>query len=112
MTFDEISKAAEQLSYRQKLGLAQKLLQMAIKEEEKQKPASAGPIDPGLVKFVAERLRKLKASRKAAVLNSIGTMFQFQGGISEEDKARMFEALGKAGEIVVSETGKVVYPER
>ena len=112
MTYDEIAKHAERLGYREKLHLAQRLLQMAIKDEEVEKPESAGPLDPGLVQFVAERLRKLKASRKDAVLNSIGAMFQFRGGISEEDKEKMFAALVKAGEIVVTETGKVTYPEK
>lgn len=84
---------------------------MAIKEEEEQKPESAGPLDPAMVEFVAERLRKLKASRKDAVLNSIGAMFQFRGGISDEDKEKMFEALVKARAINVSESGKIMYPE-
>ena len=51
---------------------------------------AAGPVDPGMGEFVAERLRKLRASRKDAVLNSIGAMFQFRGGISEQDKERCF----------------------
>ena len=112
MIYTEIMKHVEALGYREKLHLAQRLLQMAIKEEEEQTPESAGPIDPGMVEFVAERLRKLKPSRKDAVLNSIGAMFQFRGGISEEDKEKMFTALIQSREIVVSETGKVTYPER
>lgn len=112
MTYNDIAKQAEKLNYREKLHLAQRLLQMAIKEEEGQKPESTGPMDPGLVGFVAERLRKLNPSKKEAVLNSIGAMFQFRGGISDEDRERMFAALVKAREIVVTETGKVTYPER
>lgn len=111
MNYSEIMKHVEALGYREKLHLAHRLLQMAIKEEEDQKPETAGPLDPGLVEFVAERLRKLRASRKDAVLNSIGAMFQFRGGISDEDKERMFAALVKARAIVVAENGKVSYPE-
>jgi len=110
--YTEIMKHVEKLGYREKLHLAQRLLQMAIKEEETQTPESAGPIDPGMIEFVAERLRKLKPSRKDAVLNSIGAMFQFRGGITEEDKETTFVALIAAKEIVVGETGKVTYPER
>ena len=110
--YKELLKEIEKLGYREKLHLAQRLLQMAIKEEEEQKPESAGPVDPGMVEFVAERLRKLKPSRKDAVLNSIGAMFQFRGGISEEDKEKMFSALMDAREIVVTETGKITYPEK
>jgi len=112
VVYNEVIKQVEKLGYREKLHLAQRLLQMAIKEEEEQKPESAGPLDPGLVEFVAERLRKLKPSKKDGVLNSIGAMFQFRGGISEEDKEKMFAALVKAREIVVTEAGKVTYPER
>ena len=111
MIYNDIAKQAEKLNYREKLHLAQRLLQMAIKEEEDQKPESTGPIDPGLVEFAAERLRKLKPSKKEAVLNSIGAMFQFRGGISEQDKEAMLAALVKARQIVVTETGKVTYPE-
>jgi len=111
MIFNDIAKQAEKLNYREKLHLAQRLLQMAIKEEEDQRPESAGPIDPGMVEFAAERLRKLKPSRKETVLNSIGAMFQFRGGISDQDREAMFAALVSAGRIAVSETGKVTYPE-
>ena len=110
MIYNEMLKQIEKLGYREKLHLAQRLLQMAIKEEEEQTPESAGPLDPGMVEFVAERLRKLKPSRKDAVLNSIGAMFQFRGGISDEDKEKMFSALVNAQAIVVAENGKVTYP--
>lgn len=112
MIYSEILKQIEKLGYREKLHLAQRLLQMAIKEEEEQTPESAGPIDPGMIEFVAERLRKLKPSRKDAVLNSIGAMFQFRGGISEEDKEKMFAALVNARAIAVAENGKVTYPDK
>jgi len=94
MTYDEIAKNADQLGYREKLKLAQRLLQTAMKQEEEQNPdrrettVSAGPLDPDLVQYVAERLRKLKPARRDAVLNSIGAMFQSVG-----------------------ENGRVVYPE-
>ena len=65
-----------------------------------------------MIEFVAERLRKLKPSRKDAVLNSIGAMFQFRGGISDEDKEKMLAALVNARAIVVAENGKVTYPDK
>ena len=118
MTYDELSKRVEQLSYRDKFRLAQLLIQLARKEEEEQKPVereatpSAGPSDPELILYVAERLKKLRPARKETVLNSIGAMFQFRGGITEEDKETIFVALIAAKEIVVAETGKVTYPDR
>jgi hypothetical protein len=61
-------------------------------------------LDPELVQYVADRLRKLKPSKKKALSNSIASMFQFQGGISDGDKERMFSELQKRGHIVVAET--------
>lgn len=116
MTYNELSKEIQQLSYRDKFRLAQLLIQLARKEEEEQNPQRRqkhGPsarFDSELVQFVADRLRKLKPSRKEALLNSITAMFQFQGGISDEDKERMFSELQKRGHIVVARNGRVQYP--
>ena len=65
MSYDEVSRQAESLGYRDKFRLAQLLIQWARKEEEEQSPAKrAGslttPSDPELVLYVAERLKKLK----------------------------------------------------
>ena len=94
MTYDELSKEIQQLSYRDKFRLAQLLIQLARKEEEEQNPQrrqKRGPsakLDSELVQFVADRLKKLKPSRKEALFNSIAAMFQFQGGISDDPAAR------------------------
>lgn len=117
MTYSELSKEIEQLSYRDKFRLAQLLIQLARKEEEEQKPErrqKPGPtakLDTELVQYVAGRLRKLKPSKKEALFNSIAAMFQFQGGISDGDKERIFSELQKRGHIVVAENGRVQYPE-
>ncbi len=116
LTYSELSREIEQLSYRDKFRLAQLLIQLARKEEEEQNPEQRqkrGPsarLDPELVQFVADRLRKLKPSKKKALFNSIAAMFQFQGGISDGDKERMFSELQKQGHIVVAEDGRVQYP--
>jgi hypothetical protein len=117
MTYSELSKEIEQLSYRDKFRLAQLLIQLARKEEEEQNPEQRripGPsakLDPDLVQYVADRLRKLKPSKKEALFNSIAAMFQFQGGLSDGDKERIFSELQKRGHIVVGENGRVQYPE-
>jgi hypothetical protein len=117
MTYNELSKKFEELSYRDKFRLAQLLIQLARKEEEEQNPeqrqaaGSAAKLDPELIQYVAERLRKLRPSKKEALLNSIGAMFQFQGGISDGDKERMFSELRKRRYIVLAENGRVQYPE-
>jgi hypothetical protein len=117
MTYSELAKEIEQLSYRDKFRLAQLLIQLARKEEEeqnperRQKPGPSPKLDPELVQYVADRLRKLKPSKKEALFNSIAAMFQFQGGISDGDKERMFSELQKRGHIVVAGNGRVQYPE-
>src|SRR5262245_43010333 len=111
MTFDELSTEIEKLSYRDQLRLAQLSIQFARKEEEKanseQRSGPSGEFGPELVQYVADRLRKLKPSKKEPLLNSIGAMFQFQGGISHGDKERMFSELQKQNHIVVGENGRV-----
>ena len=117
MTYGELSKEIGQLSYRDKFRLAQLLIQLARKEEEeqnpeqRQKPGPSAKLDPELVQYVADRLRRLKPSKKEALFNSIGAMFQFQGGISDADKERLFSELQKRGHIIVAENGRVQYPE-
>lgn len=115
MTYDELSRETEKLSYRDRLRLAELLIQLARKEEEKansqQRSGPAGEFGPELVQYVADRLRKLKPSKKEPLFNSIGAMFQFQGGISHGDKERMFSELQKRKHIVVGENGRVRYPE-
>lgn len=117
MTYDELSREIEQLSYRDKFRLAQLLIQLARKEEEEQNPearqaaVSPAELDPELVQYVAERLKKLRPSKKEALFNSIGAMFQFQGGISDGDKETIFYELQKRRYIVLAEDGRIHYPE-
>ena len=117
MTYDELSTEIKQLSYRDKFRLAQLLIQLARKEEEEQNPQQrqkrvpSARLDPELVQYVADRLRKLKPSKKTALFNSIAAMFQFQGGISDRDKAIIFSELQKRGHIVLAENGRVQYRE-
>lgn len=116
MTYAELSKEVENLGYRDKFRLAQLLIQLARKEEEEQNPdrrqsqGAPSAMDAELVQYVADRLRKLKPSKKEALLNSIGAMFQFQGGISDGDKEKIFAALKKGRHITVAENGRITYP--
>ena len=115
MTYDKLSKQIEQLSYRDKFRLAQLLIQLARKEEEEEHPerretTPTRKLDPDLIQYVADRLRKLKPSKKETLLNSIGAMFQFQGGISDHDKERIFSELHKERHIDVGENGRIQYP--
>jgi len=116
MTYDQMSKQLEQLSYRDKFRLAQLLIQLARKEEEEAHPkrrqttTPTAKLDPDLIQYVADRLRKLKPSKKEKLFNSIGAMFQFQGGISDRDKERIFSELHKARHIDIGKNGRIQYP--
>jgi hypothetical protein len=113
--YEEISSQAEQLSYRDKLRVAQLLIQSARKEEEEQNPekraatVASSPSDPELVEYVAKRLEKLRPAKKGALLNSIGAMFQFQGGVSESDKEKIVSELLEKGHIRITENNRVLY---
>ena len=117
MTYEEVSALAEKLSYRDKLRLAQLLVQLGRKEEEEQNPekrvspTSAKPPDAELIKYVADRLMKLRPGKKDGVLNSIGAMFQFQGGVSDEDRERLFSELVHKEYIQLKDNGRIVYSE-
>jgi hypothetical protein len=117
MNYNELSKQVEQLGYRDKLRLAQLLIQLARKEEEEQNPekretaAASGPSDPELIQYVADRLKKLKPSKKETLLNSIGAMFQFQGGISDSDKEKLLSELLRKRHFTIAENNRVHYPE-
>lgn len=122
MTYDVIALACEQLSYRDKLRLAQLLIQTARKEEENANPQNRS--EPNAVKteksnegslkeadaieYVVERLLKLKPVKKQSLINSIKAMFQFQGGISDSDTDKIISELQKRKHIKV-EQNKVFY---
>ncbi|NMG32062.1 hypothetical protein [Aromatoleum evansii] len=112
MTYDEIAKLAEELSYRDKFRLAQLLIQLGRKEEEEQYPEArkaAAPSGEDLTNYVYERLVKLKPSKKSTLLNAIGAMFQFQGGISDFDKDQIVHKLQKLGHISIDQNNRVVF---
>lgn len=113
MTYEEIEKHSEKLSYRDKLRLAQVLIQIARKEEEDHAPEQRQTTENSaqeLVQYVAERLLKLKPARLNTLLNTIGAMFQFQGGISDADKNQIISELQKQSCIIIDQSGRVFYP--
>ena len=115
MNYQELSKHAELLNYRDKLRLAQLLLQLARKEEEAQNPTSRGDLasnksaDPELVLYVAQRLKKLRPAKREALINSIESTFQFQGAISEIDVNKLIDQLVKDRHIVISAANRIEY---
>lgn len=117
MTYNDLSEAVTSLSYRDKFRLAQLLIQLARKEEEEQYPQQRAPAAAGLgspselTAYVTERIKKLRPSKKDALLNSINAMFQFQGGISEQDREKVVAELQKQHHITIDCNNRVAYPE-
>ncbi|TVR12508.1 MAG: hypothetical protein EA395_05715 [Phormidium sp. GEM2.Bin31] len=95
MEYEELVALCGRLSYRDKFRLAQLLIQVARKEEERKNPDNREFIQSNLdeIEYVAERLLKSKPRKKAKLLNFIGAIFQFKGGISDNDKERIVNQL-------------------
>ena len=116
MNYNQITKEIESLSYRDKFRLAQLLIQLARKEEEEQNPekravAAAKDAAADLTDYVAERIKKLRPTKKDSLLNSISAMFQFQGGNSENDRERLITALQQKRHIKIEANNRVSYPD-
>lgn len=107
MTYQEIESLAKSLSYRDKLHLAQSMLQMARKEEEEQNSSTA--------KFAAEfpniveRIRKSKPGKRKSLSSFIKDMFNFRGGITDEDLDGVVSQLQKQKVIAIDDAGRVTY---
>ena len=116
MNYDEVSEIAKSLGYRDKLRLAQLLIQLARREEEDEHPErhggrSATPSPVPNADYVGQRIRKLKPRTRTALLNSIDAMYQFQGGISAEDKERLVKELDGGYGIGIDQSGRVSYSD-
>jgi len=127
MTYDVITLACEQLSYRDKLRLAQLLIQTARKEEETENPQNRAetkavvksaklkpetlPKEINTIEYIIERLLKLKPNKKKSLTNSIKSMFQFQGGISETDIEKIISELQKR-KVIKLEQSNVNYLQK
>ena len=107
MTYQEIESLAKSLSYRNKLHLAQSMLQMARKEEEEQNSSTA--------KFAAEfpniveRIRKSKPGKRKSLTSFIKDMFNFRGGITDEEIDGVIKQLQKQKVIAIDDAGRVTY---
>jgi hypothetical protein len=113
MSYDVIRLAADKLSYREKLKLSQYLIQAALKEEEeihpekriasdaKQQVTKNNEAKENTIDYIKERLLKSKPSKRQTLSNFIGAMFQFQGGIKDEDIDTIINKLVKEKFLVI-----------
>lgn len=113
ITYDELAQLADHLSYQDKLRLAQRLMQLARDEEQNPEKgecaASFNPSSPETVQYVVERIKKLKPTKKKALLNVIGTMFHFKEIISDSDKEKIVIELQQQRYITIGEGDRVSY---
>ncbi|MCK7576084.1 MAG: hypothetical protein MZV65_09420 [Chromatiales bacterium] len=81
------------------------------KRRGRENPDGRAPVQSGLgsIEYVAERLLKSKPGKKVALLNFIGAMFQFQGGISDEDKEKIVAELQSKKFLSIDKNDRVSY---
>ncbi len=123
MNYEQICSLTEQLDYRNKLRLAQLLIQLARKEEENQNPqkrnnkkisekskaTETSVDDASPLEYVIERISKSQPGKKKTLTNFITAMFQFQGGISEADVNKIINDLQKFKHIKIDSNNRVSY---
>lgn len=126
--YDEIVLLCKKMTYRDKLRLAQLLIQLARKEEEeiannkvqnlnqenKKKETQVvknKKSDDNVDKFqyIIERLKKSKPKKLNSLQSFITSMFQFKGGISNIERDKIVSELQKNKFIKIDSNSKVTY---
>lgn len=123
MTYTEISVLCEKLSKNDKLRLMQSLIVQVMREDEEKQPKVQIPPKQTSVKEkvivkekfenlhydVLERLLKSKPGKKTTLQNFIAAMFQFRGGISENEIETIIKDLQRMKYIQIDSNNKVSY---
>lgn len=109
MEYDKIVNECKLLNYREKLRIAQTLIQLAMKEEENKNQIKCNINKNYSIEYIIERLHKLHPSKKSTLLNSIHSMFQFQGGITEEVCEEIVKKLEHMNIIKITDNSHVTY---
>ena len=105
--YEVILELVKKLSYRDKLRLAQTLIQLARKEEEEKNENPLGKAKLSLDE-IKSKITKSKPSTEKTLLNFIRAMFQFTGGLSGEEALNIVSELKKQNFIKV-QNGKIIY---
>lgn len=86
MEYDEIAKLAADLPRADKLKLSEYLKNLALIEQEKVQPVSQlGDNKLDNLDYVLGRIKKSKPTKLETLFNFIKAMFQFKGGISDDE---------------------------
>ena len=107
MTYQEIEFLAKNLSYRDKLHLAETMLQMAREEEEKQN--SPTTIFAAEFPDIVERVQKSKPGKRKQLCNFIKCMFNYRGEITDEEIDSVISQLQKQKVISIDNIERVTY---
>jgi hypothetical protein len=105
--YEVILELVKKLDYRDKLRLAQTLIQLARKEEEEKNESQNDKNELSLDE-IELRIKKSKPATEKALINFIQAMFQFTGGASNEKAINIMAELKKRKSIKV-ENGKIIY---
>lgn len=105
--YEVILELVKKLGYRDKLRLAQTLIQLARKEEEEKNENQNVKTELSLDE-IKLKIKKSQPSTEKTLLNFIRAMFQFTGGISD-GKALNIVAELKKQKFIKVENGKIIY---
>ena len=109
MSLEVVKLACENLTGLEKMKLVQYLVQTSVQAMEKENPKDQVKQSKELVVAeVRERVLKSKPSKVSSLKNFIGSMFQFQGGISDSEIDTIVEGLKKSKILKVNGM-KIVY---
>lgn len=122
MTYNEISVLCEKLSKNDKLRLMQSLIVQVMREDEVQQPklqvrvqtatkvdASSKTNFENVHTEILERLLKSRPGKASTLKNFIAAMFQFRGGISDQEIETVIKDLQKMKRIHIDSSNKVSY---
>ena len=107
MTYQEIESLAKSLSYRDKLHLAQTILLMARRGEEEQNSST----EKFAAEFpnIVERIKKSKPAKRKSLFSFIKDIFNFRGGITDEEIDGVINQLQKQKVITIDGVGRATY---
>ena len=80
----------------------------AAKNLQPQTPKTA---NPEKLTYVKKRILKLKPKKKAGLIRSIVAMFQFKGGISDQEVQTIIKNFQKDRILAIDENNQVAYKE-
>lgn len=82
-----------------------------VSAAENPQSQAAKTASPENLAFVKKRILKLKPKKKAGLIRSIAAMFQFKGGIPEQEIQIIIKNFQKEKILAIDENGQIAYKE-